>query len=173
MKTEGEQKECEKCGETLTCGINQYNNELQWQNENGRAHYGYDEENEEFYCKENSDVKKVLHAEKECRKCGTRIYCRLKEYKNSKNVLQWQNRDGQAHYKFISNGVFECRHIKEGRLNCYVCGSTNYLTNFQYPKETKSVCLNCEKALVEGLKIYKEKHPEFDHPCLHNGDRKK
>lgn len=53
-------------------------------------------------------------------------------------------------------------------MNCYVCASSEKITGFQYPDGPKPVCPDCKKVLTDGMFIYKEKHPDFDHPVLHD-----
>lgn len=50
-------------------------------------------------------VEKKLGAEMDCGKCGTHVTCNEKTYaaykdKPARTVLQWQNDDDTAHYKF-------------------------------------------------------------------------
>jgi len=44
----------------------------------------------------------------DCWQCGEEITCRSVEYQGN-TTLQWQNEDGKSHYKFISDGKYECR----------------------------------------------------------------
>ena len=58
-------------------------------------------------------VEKKLGAEMDCDSCGTHITCNKKTYaafkdKPERTVLQWQNEDGTAHYKWISEGKYDC-----------------------------------------------------------------
>lgn len=41
--------------------------------------------------------------------------------------------------------------------NCYVCGYDKRLTEYQYPKEKKIVCVDCYKTLVKGKQVYDER----------------
>jgi len=46
-------------------------------------------------------VEKKEGAEMDCKSCGTALICHMSSYKgNFENKLQWQNKDGTAHYKF-------------------------------------------------------------------------
>jgi hypothetical protein len=47
-------------------------------------------------------------AEKGCDKCGTWLYCRWKEYKNYPDSLQWQNKNGDAHYSYVDDETYLC-----------------------------------------------------------------
>lgn len=48
-----------------------------------------------------------------CTSCNSVITCRMSQYANIPNKLQWQNKDGGAHYKYKGEdeegkGIFEC-----------------------------------------------------------------
>jgi len=52
-------------------------------------------------------VEKKLGAMMTCQNCGTLLTCNQIEYMGE-TKLQWQNPDKSAHYKFITDGKFEC-----------------------------------------------------------------
>jgi len=43
-----------------------------------------------------------------CTKCRSDIICRMSDYTDHENKLQWQNEDGTAHYQCIDK-KFTCR----------------------------------------------------------------
>ena len=58
-------------------------------------------------------VEKVEGATMTCRNCGTVLTCHQKTYDETdtfkaKTVMQWQNDDGTAHYKFLGEGKYNC-----------------------------------------------------------------
>lgn len=55
-----------------------------------------------------SKFEKKAGAEIVCAACGNTLVCRMSEYANQNNKLQWQNKDGGAHYKFIKEGEYKC-----------------------------------------------------------------
>lgn len=56
-----------------------------------------------------SMVEKKEGALMECKNCGTDLICRLKDYGGTyAPSLQWQNIDGQAHYKTSDGKNFSC-----------------------------------------------------------------
>ena len=63
-------------------------------------------------------VEKIEGAEMACKNCGTKLVCHKKIYKGSgdfpdKEVMQWQNPDGNAHYSTKDGKEFTC-NIPEG-----------------------------------------------------------
>ena len=104
---DGAKQDCPKCGIEIYCRKNYSSRKLQWQNEDGISHYGHD--GYDFFCKDPDEYPaKEEGVEKECKECGTWIYCRLKKYKNYPDTLQWQNEDGKSHYRYVRNKEFEC-----------------------------------------------------------------
>ena len=54
-------------------------------------------------------VEKKEGATMSCKQCGTDLICRLKDYGGTyASSLQWQNHDGQAHYKTTDGKNFSC-----------------------------------------------------------------
>ena len=44
-----------------------------------------------------------------CKQCGSDLTCRIKDYGgNYAPSLQWQNKDGSAHYKTVDGKNFNC-----------------------------------------------------------------
>ncbi len=100
-------EDCPKCGIRICCRYSKKSHKLQWQNDDGGPHFGYDDGN--FFCKDPDEyVMKCDGAQKECDTCGTVLHCRLKKYKNYPDSLQWQNKNGNAHYLFIDDGEYAC-----------------------------------------------------------------
>ena len=60
-------------------------------------------------------VEKKEGDEMVCNMCGALLICRMSSYKPPyQNKLQWQNKDGSAHYKY-DGGKFSCTGDKEVR----------------------------------------------------------
>jgi len=54
-------------------------------------------------------VEKKEGATMSCKQCGTSLICRTKDYGgNYAPSLQWQNQDGNAHYKTSDGKTFSC-----------------------------------------------------------------
>ena len=49
-----------------------------------------------------------------CPTCRTEIICRMSDYSNFENKLQWQNEDGTAHYSTNNGKKFVCSIPKTG-----------------------------------------------------------
>jgi len=61
-------------------------------------------------------VTKTEGATMTCKQCGTNLICRLKDYGgNYAPSLQWQNQDGNAHYKTTDGKNFSC-NIPEDKI---------------------------------------------------------
>jgi hypothetical protein len=61
-------------------------------------------------------VEKKEGATMMCKQCGTDLICRLKDYGgNYAPALQWQNHDGNAHYKTVDGKNFSC-NIPEDKI---------------------------------------------------------
>lgn len=54
-------------------------------------------------------VEKKEGATMKCKQCGSDLICRTKDYGgNYAPTLQWQNHDGNAHYKTLDGKSFSC-----------------------------------------------------------------
>ena len=61
-------------------------------------------------------VTKTEGATMTCKQCGTNLICRLKDYGGTyAPSLQWQNKDGNAHYKTSDGKNFSC-NIPEDKI---------------------------------------------------------
>ncbi len=61
-------------------------------------------------------VTKTEGATMTCKQCGTNLICRLKDYGGTyAPSLQWQNQDGNAHYKTSDGKSFSC-NIPEDKI---------------------------------------------------------
>jgi len=67
----------------------------------------------------------------DCWQCGEQLTCRFIEYQGNTS-LQWQNEDGTPHYKFISDGKYECRTSDD------MPSTGSDLTNLQILRNSKT-----------------------------------
>ncbi len=59
-------------------------------------------------------VEKIEGGTMTCKQCGTDLICRTKDYGgNYAATLQWQNKDGNAHYKTTDGKNFSCNIPEE------------------------------------------------------------